>query len=589
VTRRTDRSRLGMLWPFVRPHRRGFVLATGLLAVSFGVELLGPWLVRTAVDGPIAAAISGSAETGLPLLTLGAVYFLVVVLGGSALGYAFAQTTARAGKAVIRDLRIALTARLLHLDARWHDQETAGRSVTRVTADVDNLDQLLTTGALHAAFDLAKLVGLAVAIGVFAPPLLGFALLACGLAATISLLFRNTARAAYASVRRDLADQNGLVAEASAGIRTVRALGAEEALGERCAAANRKTRDAWQRTILRYATFFATIDASLRLSQAGMLWIGGLAVARGDVTAGALVQAWLYFQKLISPIRDLGERYNVLQSALASAERIAAVFEAGEAPTDPGPSAATLPDGPLGLAFRDVHFGYAVDRPVLRGVELTVPAGTTCAVVGPTGAGKSTLLTLLSRIHDVDRGSVLVGDAPVDTVSLEALRQRVVVVPQEPVLLRGTLRDNLVAQAPSASPERIDRVLDELGLRDLVRARGGLDAELEGAGASLSRGERQLLSMARAAMAEPDVLVLDEATASLDSATEARLAGALAALCGGRTVLVVAHRLATVRNADQIAVLEDGKIVEHGCHADLAGRGGRYAGMLRAARAPDQD
>ncbi|MEY2980868.1 MAG: hypothetical protein RL562_1095 [Planctomycetota bacterium] len=584
MTGRTDRARLALLWGWVRPHRQGFLVATLLLALSFAVELLGPWLVRTAVDGPIADALAGNEGSPTTLLGLGGIYLVVVVSGGSALGYAFARTTAQAGKAVIRDLRTALTARLLTLDARWHDRESSGRSITRVTADVDNLDQLLTTGALHAAFDLAKLAGFAIAIGVFAPALVGFALVACAVAATISLLFRSTARTAYAAVRQDLAQQNGLVAEAAAGIRTVRALGAESTLAARCATANRRTRDAWHRTIRRYATFFATIDASLRLSQAGMLWIGGLAVARGDVTTGALVQAWLYFQKLVGPIRDLGERYNVLQSALASAERIAEVFAAQPAPTNPVPAATTLPPGPLALEFRGVCFGYTPDQPVLSGVDLMVEAGTTCAVVGPTGAGKTTLLALLSRIHDPDRGEVFVGGRAVTTVELGTLRRRVVVVPQEPVLFRGTLRDNLLAQADDRSSDRVARVLDELGLTALIDACGGLDAGVDGTGSQFSRGERQLLALARAAIAAPDVLVLDEATASLDSATESRLDRALASLCAGRTVMVVAHRLATVRHADQIVVLDGGEIVERGRHAELAARGGRYAAMLRAAR-----
>jgi ATP-binding cassette subfamily B multidrug efflux pump len=589
LIQRSDRSRLAMLWPWVRPHRQGFVIAALLLALSFAVELLGPWLVREAVDGPIATALAGGDGAAGSLLALAALYLAGVVIGGSALGYAFALTTARTGKAVIRDLRTALTARILTLDARWHDRESSGRSITRVTADIDNLDQLLTTGALHAAFDLAKLIGFAIAIGIFAPALLGFALAACALAAAISLLFRSTARAAYASVRQDLARQNGLIAEAAAGIRTIRALGAEAELGMRCADANRQTRDAWHRTIRRYATFFATIDGSLRSSQAGMLWLGGLAVAGGDISTGALLQSWLYFQKLIGPIRDLGERYNVLQSALASAERIADVFEAPTAPQDPTEHSVELPEGPLGFAFRDVHFGYDCERPVLRGIDLDVAAGSTCAVVGPTGAGKSTLLALLPRIHDPDRGDVLVQGVPVASVALATLRRRVVVVPQEPVLCRGSLRANLLAQAPDATAERVAATLTQLGLDDLVRERGGLDAELPAAGALLSRGERQLLSLARAAIADPDVLILDEATASLDATTEDRLARALATLCAGRTVLVVAHRLATVRHADQIVVLDEGKIIERGRHDELVRRGGRYAAMLRAAQVTVQD
>jgi ATP-binding cassette subfamily B protein len=585
VIRRADRRRLRQLAAFVRPHAGGFALAFALLVLSFGIELLGPWLIRTAIDGPVLAAAAGDRAALAALLPLALTYLGVVVIGGSGLGYAFALLTARAGKATIRDLRTALYARLLAVDARWHDRQASGRTVTRVTTDIENLDQLVTTGALQALFDLAKLAGLIVAIAVFVPPLAWFAVLAAPAAALISLLFRRSARRAYGEVRTRLASQNGFTAELVHGVRTVRAFAAEERVDARYAALNATTRRAWDETIRCYAAFFAVIDAALRLTQAGMLLIGGQAVVRGTVSPGSLVQAWLYFGKLSGPIRDLGERYNVLQSALASAERILAVLDEPEGPADP-PQPVESPRGPARLELRCVRFGYDPARPVLDGVSLEVPPGTTCAVVGPTGAGKTTLLTLLSRIHDPDQGSILLDGVPLPRLGLAALRRRIAVVPQEPMLFRGTVLDNLRAFAPEVGEDRVLDVLRRIGALDLVEERGGLGARLGEGGTTLSRGERQLLAYARALLAEPDLLVLDEATASVDSATEERLGQALATLRQGRTVLLVAHRLATVRSADQIVVLDRGRVVEVGRHEALARAGGRYAAMLGTLEPP---
>jgi ABC-type multidrug transport system fused ATPase/permease subunit len=335
--------------------------------------------------------------------------------------------------------------------------------------------------------------------------------------------------------------------------------------------------------VFHFSLFFSIVDMVIHLTQAGLVYFGGSLILDGGLSFGQFIQFWLYSAMITEPIKQLGEKYNVLQSAFASSERIFQILDEEISPVPPA-----LPEparrGPAELSCEALEFAYKAGQPVLRGVSFTVPAGTTAAIVGPTGAGKSTLLSMLSRLQDPDAGCVRLDGVDLRQLSLEGLRRRIAVVQQDVFLFQGTILDNVRLFDESISEQRVADALATLGAQDFVMARaGGLHAAVEERGATFSQGERQLLSFARALAVDPDVLVLDEATASIDTHSEQRIQRALATLLHDRTCLVVAHRLSTVRGADQILVMRDGRIVERGDHATLLAAGGLYAAMLRHA------
>ncbi len=578
------------LWPFVRPYRRAFAVSLLLLLLSFGIELLGPYLVKLTIDGPLSDTTASSEERRAELWRLlGA--FAATIGVGSLLGYVYGRLTAWNGQRVVRDVRRHLIDHVLHAPQSFHDANPAGKLTTRVTSDVESLNELISTGVLQSAFDLLKIIGVLVAMFVLDLWLAIFTVATVPVVILISVMTRRNAQRAYRAVRGKLALQNAYTTEAVGGIRATRAFQREAHTERHYAKRNAETAAAWRQTVLHFSVFFALVDLALRLSTIGLLWFGGSAVLRGDALVGEFVQFWLYFGMLTRPIKDLGEKYQVLQAAFAAAERIFLIL--GE-PTFPPPRPADAgppyePDSrqPMPVRFENVMFRYRDELPlVLDDVSFDAPAGSTIAIVGPTGAGKTTTLTLISRLRDTTAGRVLVDDVDVRDWDLEALRQRIGVVAQDLFLFTGTVLDNIRLFDRSIGEDEVRAALELVGAMDFVeRLDGGLHARVEERGATFSQGQRQLLAFARALASNPAVLLLDEATASIDSESEQRLQNALASALRGRTALVVAHRLSTVRAADRILVLDDHRIREAGTHEELALRGGIYAEMLRRARA----
>ncbi|MCA8974756.1 MAG: ABC transporter ATP-binding protein [Planctomycetes bacterium] len=571
---------LRRLWPFVRPYRRGFAGCLLLLSISFVLELLAPWLVRLAIDGPMRDASATDAERIRELLWIAA-GFLATTAGGAGLGYVYGMWTAWNGQRVVRDVRSHLFRHLMRTGLGFHERNPAGKLTTRVTSDVDNLNELISTGVLQSVFDLMKILGVVVVLFWLDNSLAVFTIATTPVLLLISLLFRRNAERAYRAVRGRLALQNAFATELIGGIRTTRAYGREATVADLYARRNHDTASSWRTTVWHFSVFFSLIDLALRLTTVGLLWFGGTAVLEGTLSPGQFVQFWICYGLLTSPIKQLGEKYNVLQAAFASCERVFQILDEPEFPPGGGNSRPSPRRGAADIAFDAVTFEYVAGTPVLDRISFRAAAGQTVAIVGPTGSGKSTLLSLVSRLREPQSGVVRVDGDDVRGLELTSLRRRIAFVAQDLYLFTGTILDNVRLFDPAIDEQRVTAALQTVGALDFVqRLPDGLLTAVEERGATLSQGERQLIAFARALVHDPDVLLLDEATASIDSEAEHRLQRALAAALRGRTALVVAHRLSTVRQADLILVLEHGRITESGNHDQLVAQNGVYARML---------
>ncbi len=578
-TGRLDLAILRRLWPFVRPYRWAFLLCLLSLFVSFGLEALRPWLLRVVIDGPVAQA-TGSQDIDLDLVYWLGAGFLVSTLLSLWIGYAYALTTTHNGQRVIRDVRNRLFEHTLRLSPRFFDRNPAGKLVTRMTSDVENLNELISTGVLHTLFDLLKIGGLLVLMFWIDSRLALFTVAVLPVVLVVSLMFKRYARASFRAVRGALGRQNGFVAEAVGGVSSTRIFGQEAVVQDHFDELSQKTKSCWLRAVFQFALFISLVDLCIHVTQAGMLWLGGTLILDGDLSYGVFFQFWMYFAMLTAPVKELGEKYNVLQSAFASCERIFRILDEKLDPVT-APDAKDSPRGAATVTVEHVTFGYKEGLDVLHDVSLVARPGTTTAIVGATGAGKSTLMSMLSRLQDPDVGRVLLDGEDLRSLTVESLRGRIAVVPQNVFLFTGTVLDNVRLFDESISEKRVLDALETVGALEFVqRLPNGIHSEVQERGATFSQGEKQLLSFARALAAEPDVLILDEATASIDSESEAKIQKALTRVLRDRTCLVVAHRLSTVRNADQILVMEHGRIVERGDHQELVQQNGRYAGMV---------
>jgi ATP-binding cassette subfamily B protein len=574
-----DRRLVLRLCAAARPHAR-VILASGLLfPLIAGVELLQPYLLKIAIDDHILRADwrGLTRVVGALLATLLALYGL-----RAAEDYLMYLS----GQRVIHDLRAALFAHLLRLEAAFFDRNPVGRLMTRVLHDVEAVGEAFTSGLFAVVGDVVVLTGV---VGMMVWLDWRLALVTLSLMPVLVALvawFRGHAREAYREVRRRLARLNGFLQESISGMTVTQLFGRErhEAAGFR--ALNSDYRQALFRSTVWDASLYAAVEALGSAALALLLWYGARQIAAEALTFGTLVAFIQYTNRFFLPIRDLGAKYTVMQSAMASSERIFGLLDREPAivgPTDRAEIAAGPPSPRI--TFDSVWFAYDDERWVLRDCSFEVRGGERLALVGATGEGKSTCARLLNRFYDVGRGRVLVDGVDVREWDLDHLRRRVGVIFQDTVLFTGTVEANLRLGADGeVSRADLERAISVANASGLVAALPrGLGSELIERGANLSHGERQLLAIARAVVYNPAVLVLDEATSSVDPESELFIRQALARLSEGRTTITIAHRLSTVQGADRILVLHRGRVAEEGRHAELIRRGGLYARLWELA------
>jgi ATP-binding cassette subfamily B protein len=570
----TDLRLIARLWPFMRDQRRAFIAAAVLLGGMIGVNLLRPLAMGRLTD----AATSGGALLVPGLLLAG-------VLGAVNL-FAFLQTyvTQVAGARSMFQLRMHLFRFIDSLGMRTFDRTPIGRLVTRVVNDVEAIGEVFSMGVLNALGDATSLIAIVTMMVALDWQLALIAFASLPVTSLIVVVIRRGAREAYREIRARTAQLNAMLNEQVTGVAVVQAFGREEAMAARFDQVNVAYRDANKRAIIAESGLDAAVEMVQTICVASvLLWAGHLRASGAMITLAVVVTFSQYLRSFFDPIGMLTQRFTTLQSGLASAERIFQLLdqtevEPGDAVARDAPAPAEAAQTEEAFALDRVSFAYRTGRPVLHEVALRARSGERIAVVGPTGAGKSTIAQLLLRLYDVDDGSVRVLGTDVRSWPRRTLRRAFAVVPQEVMLFSGTLLENIALGDEAPDRDRALRALDRLGLRErFLKREGGLDAQVDERALNFSVGERQLLSFARALYHDAPILLLDEATANIDSATEAQLQAALDQLMAGRTTLVIAHRLSTIERADRIVVFQAGRIVEEGRHEELIARQGLYA------------
>ena len=571
--RRAGRRARAWLWPLVRPHRGLVLLASAAVLVQTGAVLAMPYLVKVAIDqGIVPKDLAVINRVALAYLVLAGVQFLA--------GRVEIETVARAGQRVLFTVRTKLFRHLQTLSLDFYERERTGRLVARMTADIDAMSDLVTDGLVTLVTALITMVGVAIIL-VFMDWQLALAtLVVAPLIALAARSWRGWSADAYRQVRETHSVVTVQLQESLSGVRAIQSFRRERATAARLEEANHAERVAHWRTIGLASFFFPGIEFLGTAATVVVLGVGGRRVLGGDLEIGVLAAFLLYLRSLFDPVQQLSELYDSFQSATAGAERVGAVL-AEQPSVREAPDPVPLPDPRGDVRLEDVCFAYDQGPPVLHDVDLAVDAGTTLALIGPTGAGKSTVAKLIARFYDPLGGRITLDGVDLCQVRLADLRQAMGYVPQEGFLFSGTILDNIRFGRPGATRAEVEAAARAVGADQVTAGLpDGYDTQVGERGALLAAGERQLVAFARAWIADPALLILDEATSNLDAASEARITDALQRLRSGRTTIIIAHRLTTIAQADQIAVVEDGRIVESGTPAELRARGGRFADLF---------
>ena len=571
LTREDAKHLVRRLWALLDPYHSKIYGAVGLIALWTACLLAGPALVKHGID----AGLRGKDEGALDL---SAGLYLGVALAGLAFGRSAIWAVSKIGEPFLRDVRNRVFRHLMSLDLGFFEREQTGRLVARLTSDVDAMQDLVQIGLAQFAQNVFLFVGAVVVILVLSWQLALCTLVVVPPVVWASRWFRRESSRAFLEVRDRIGHNLATLQEGLAGVRVVQAFGRERAFARRFRETNEAQYDANLETVRIGTRYFPFIEFCGVAGTALIIGVGGFFADQRIVTVGTVAAFVLYLNSLFEPVQQLSQLYNTLQQAGAAMKKLVGLLDTVPRIAE-RPGAVDLPSNGV-LDVADVSFRYGDGPLVLRHVSVSVGDGERLALVGPTGAGKSTLAKLMSRFYDPAEGSVSFGGVPLTDVTLASLRERIIVVPQEGFLFAGTILDNVRVGNPGATDDDVEAALGSLGILDRFRALpAGLDTEVRERGSRLSAGERQLVSLARAALADPALLILDEATSNLDPGTEQAVEQALEVLTDRRSVVVVAHRLSTASRADRIGVVDHGELQEIGTHEELIGREGRYASL----------
>jgi ATP-binding cassette subfamily B protein len=649
-SRGRDFKLLGRLWPYIRPYRRRLSAAILLVVLITALDLAIPWITKETIDRYIVPAPAGQAiqrdagassdgdrsrllrvdpnQPGVPALiehypslfqvaasgvTIAyrdlsrlepaeiarirpddlagvarmTLLFLALVVAIFLLNFVQQMIMEYTGQMVMHDLRMHLFGHVKNLSAAFFNRNPVGRLVTRLTNDIQNMNEFFTSIIVFVFKDLFLLTGICLVmfsidwrLSLVALSVVPFVLLA-------SYFFAAQAREAYRTLRQKVAEINVRFSETITGMRIIQLFRQEAANYDRFRTLNHENFLAGMRQIHVFAVFMPIIEVLGSVALAAIIFYGGAGVLDDRITLGALVAFISYIRMFFRPIRDISEKYNVMQNAMASAERIFQILDNHQrleaaTPQAPSTAAVTPPADFQSLRFEAVSFGYQPTETVLHNIDFEIPAGESVAIVGPTGSGKTSLINLLMRFYDPTAGRILYNGIDLKTMPPDHVRRQMALVAQDPFLFSGTIADNIRFGQPALSAERLQQIVRAANCEALVaQLEGGLDYRLSEGGTRLSSGERQLIAIARALARDPHLIILDEATSYIDSQTEQQVQGALKNLLADRTALIIAHRLSTAREADRIIVLNRGRIIESGSHDQLMRKQAFYYQLYR--------
>ena len=565
-----DARLMARMLRYLRPYWKLLAVSFSFLLLHTATQLLGPYLTKVAIDRYIAR----QDVAGLDLMALA---YLGVVLLGFIFLFVQTYTTEYTGQRAMHDLRLEIFTHLQKQDMAYFDRNPVGRLMTRTINDVETLNELFSTGVVGLLGDLFIVFGIAGAMLWLNWQLALVCLAAFPLILYLSRFYRRRAREVYRESRLILARLNAGLQENIAGVATIQAFGQEEKMYRRFQEINLGYRNVLLRSVRYNAVFFPIIEIFSALTIGLLLWYGGGLVVQNVVEAGVIVAFIQYIQRMYHPIRDLAEKYNIMQAAMASSERVFTLLDTAETIKNPArPKSVERVRGEI--EFKNVWLSYRPGEPVLKDISFRIRPGEKVALVGATGGGKTSIISALCRFYDIERGAILIDGVDIREWDKQALRRQLGLVLQDVFLFSGDIAENITLGDARVSEASMLEAARRAQIAPFIeQLPGGYQDEVQERGSTLSQGQRQLLSFARALAFDPRILILDEATSSVDTETELLIQAALEELLKERTALIIAHRLSTIKSADRILVVHKGEIWEQGSHEELLAQGGLYA------------